>query len=73
MQKTGYKVGIFTLDDHGKFAAMGASVHTSKWAWLGPVNARFMSELHTGRMVDAGSHAATTREEWWYPNYVEEI
>src|SRR3546814_6777684 len=26
-----------------------------------------------GRMVDLGSHNATTRDDWWYPEYMEEI
>ena len=26
--------------------------------------------LRHGGIVDAGSHSATTREEWWYPDYV---
>src|SRR3546814_14104367 len=38
---------------------------------LFPYTTLFRSQA--GRMVDLGSHTATTREDWWYPNYMEEI
>ena len=29
--------------------------------------------IESGKVLDAGSHKATTREEWWYPTYVEQL
>lgn len=37
------------------------------------MNASCMKEVEAVSMIDGGNHEATTREEWWNPNYVEEI
>ncbi|MEQ9259179.1 MAG: ABC transporter substrate-binding protein [Roseovarius sp.] len=39
--------------------------------WEGVFGKLFDAALETGNVVDAGSHEATTREEWWYPDFVE--
>lgn len=41
--------------------------------WEGVFGKLFDAALATGSVVDAGSHEATTREEWWYPDFVEDI
>jgi len=70
----GYNAELVTLDTQSQFAAMGTGdAHIQMEVWEGSMNASFMKEVEAGRMVDGGSHQATTREEWWYPNYVEEI
>ncbi len=74
LDKSGYKTELVTLDTQSQFAAMGTGdAHIQMEVWEGSMNASFMKEVEAGRMTDGGSHAATTREEWWYPNYVEEI
>ena len=74
LEKIGYTAELVTLDTQSQFAAMGTGdAHIQMEVWEGSMNASFMKEVEAGRMVDGGSHEATTREEWWYPNYVEEI
>ncbi len=74
LEKAGYNTEMVTLDTQSQFAAMGTGdAHIQMEVWEGSMNASFMKEVDAGRMVDGGSHTATTREEWWYPNYVEEV
>jgi len=74
LEKIGYKASLVTLDTQSQFAAMGTGdAHIQMEVWEGSMNASFMKEVKAGRMTDGGSHEATTREEWWYPNYVEKV
>jgi len=41
--------------------------------WEGTMAGMFNRMVKEGQIVNAGPHSATTREEWWYPDYVEEI
>ncbi len=40
--------------------------------WEGSFATSFNAALDKGGIIDAGAHEAVTREEWWYPSYVEE-
>jgi len=74
LKKIGYNTKLIPADTQGQFAAMGTGdLHVQMEVWEGSMNASFMKEVNAGRMLDGGSHTATTREEWWYPNYVEKI
>src|SRR3546814_15866670 len=65
---------IVPSDSQGQFAAMGlGDLSLQMEVWEGTMHDSFMKEVQAGRMVDLGSHTATTREDWWYPNYMEEI
>ncbi len=39
--------------------------------WEGTMRAMFERMQKRKLVIDIGNHKATTREEWWYPNYVE--
>jgi glycine betaine/proline transport system substrate-binding protein len=41
--------------------------------WEGTMADMFNRMVKDQRIVDAGAHSAVTREEWWYPDYVEEV
>ena len=41
--------------------------------WEGSFATSFNTALDKGGILDAGDHEAVTREEWWYPTYVEEL
>lgn len=41
--------------------------------WQGTMTDQYNRLIQNGSIVDAGSHLAVTREDWWYPNYVEEL
>jgi glycine betaine/proline transport system substrate-binding protein len=74
LEKVGYKTRVVPSDSQGQFPAMGlGDLHLQMEIWEGTMAQNFEKEVKAGRMVDAGSHEATTREEWWYPDYVEEI
>ena len=74
LERVGYTTELVTLDTQSQFAAMGTGdAHIQMEVWEGSMNASFMKEVNAGRMIDGGSHTATTREEWWYPNYVEDV
>ncbi|MDF2178968.1 ABC transporter substrate-binding protein [Aliiglaciecola sp. CAU 1673] len=47
-------------------------VHFQVEVWQSSMEGIFNSMLEKGHVVDLGNHQSTTREEWWYPLYVEE-
>jgi glycine betaine/proline transport system substrate-binding protein len=74
LEKVGYQTRIVPSDSQGQFPAMGlGDLHLQMEIWEGTMAQNFDKEVKAGRMIDVGSHVATTREDWWYPNYVEEI
>src|SRR3546814_7628205 len=74
LEKIGYETKIVPSDSQGQFAAMGlGDLHLQMEIWEGTMHDSFMKEVKAGRMVDLGSHTATPREDWWYPEYMEEI
>ena len=40
--------------------------------WQGAFGVAFEAVVAEGCVIDAATHDAKTREEWWYPSYVEE-
>lgn len=47
--------------------------HIQVEVWEGTMSQEFGRVIEFGHVIDAGQHSATTREEWWYPSYVEDI
>jgi len=41
--------------------------------WEGTMAKMFKKVTTEGKVVSAGTHDAKTREEWWYPAYVEKV
>jgi glycine betaine/proline transport system substrate-binding protein len=41
--------------------------------WEGAFGMAFMEQVDKGCVIDAATHDAKTREEWWYPSYVEDV
>ncbi|RSD28916.1 ABC transporter substrate-binding protein [Vibrio pectenicida] len=41
--------------------------------WEGSMGLQFQSLLHKELIEEGGTHKAKTREEWWYPDYVESL
>ena len=41
--------------------------------WEGSMSERFFNLLNRRLIVDAGTHSAQTREEWWFPDYVKAL
>jgi len=40
--------------------------------WQGTMEADYHAFIGKRAIVDAGTHRAVTREEWWYPDYVQD-
>lgn len=74
LKSVGYDVEYKSSDTQGQYRAMGiGDMHLQVEVWEGTMKTAFMKEVDAGRMIDAGSHAAKTREDWWYPAYLEEV
>ncbi|MEZ5666180.1 MAG: ABC transporter substrate-binding protein [Alphaproteobacteria bacterium] len=68
----GYEVEYVPSDTQLQVTAMGnGDMHLQVEVWEGTMRTPFETEVSAGRMADAGSHSAVTREEWWYPAYME--
>jgi len=64
-------VPLSTADQWGALAHNVANVQVE--VWQGTMSEMFNRMLTGNHIVDAGTHAAKTREEWWYPKYVEAV
>jgi glycine betaine/proline transport system substrate-binding protein len=74
LESMGYTVEYAPSDSQLQFAAIGnGDMHFQVEAWEGSMKSAFESAVANEGMVDAGTHDAVTREEWWIPNYVLEI
>ncbi|WP_264210369.1 ABC transporter substrate-binding protein [Leisingera thetidis] len=72
LEKAGYSVEYKPADNQLQFVAIGnGDMHVQVEVWEGTHRTSFQRQLDAGRMVDAGSHDAVTREDWWYPAYME--
>lgn len=74
LEKTGAKVEYVSADSQVVYtAACEGDVHLVHEVWEGAFGTAFQKVVDQGCVIDAGTHDAKTREEWWYPTYVEEI
>jgi len=74
LESMGYTVEYAPSDSQLQFAAIGnGDMHFQVEAWEGSLKSAFEGAVANEGMVDAGTHDAVTREEWWIPNYVLEV
>lgn len=74
METMGYSVEYIETDSNAVYDVLQTGeVTVVLEVWEGVFGKLFSAAMETGNVVDAGSHDATTREEWWYPAYVEEM
>jgi glycine betaine/proline transport system substrate-binding protein len=74
MQKMGYNVEYLPSDTQLQYTAIAnGDMDLQIEVWEGSQYQAFKAALDTGNMVEVGTHDAITREEWWYPTYVEEV
>jgi len=70
LTRSGFTVEYVPYDSQLQFQALAdGQVHFQIAAWEGPMQDAFALALKRG-MVDAGTHTAISREEWWIPDYV---
>lgn len=73
LEKMGYSVEYVPSDNQLQFAAMAnGDLHMQVEVWEGTHITNFLNYVGEGSLLDAGTHLAITREEWWYPLYMEE-
>ena len=70
----GYQVEYIPTDTDKQWGALThGAAHVQVEVWEGTMSKMFNRLLKQKGIIDAGTHSATTREEWWYPAYVEEV
>jgi glycine betaine/proline transport system substrate-binding protein len=70
----GANVEYVTVDTQAVFESVRlGDVALALEIWEGAMAPSFEAALAKGGIHDAGDHAAVTREDWWYPEYVEEL
>ena len=71
LQGMGYTVEYAPSDSQLQFKAIAdGDMHFQIEAWEGSMKGAFEKAMKEDGMVDAGTHDAVTREEWWVPKYV---
>lgn len=74
LKEMGYNVEYKPSDTQLQYTAMGnGDMHVQVEVWEGTQKTPFEKQVAAGRMADAGAHSAKTREDWWYPAYVEDV
>lgn len=73
LEGMGYTVEYAPSDSQLQFKAIAdGDMHFQVEAWEGSMKSAFEKAVAEDGMVDAGTHDALTREEWWVPAYVAE-
>ena len=73
LEGMGYTVEFAPSDSQLQFKAIAdGGMHFQIEAWEGSMKGAFEKAIAEDGMVDAGTHSASTREEWWVPAYVAE-
>lgn len=69
----GYNIEYSTSSTNQQWGALAQGVdHVQVEVWQGTMADMFNRMVSAKRILDAGAHDAKTREEWWYPIYIEE-
>ena len=73
-QRMGYQVEYIPIPTADQWGALAHGfAHVQVEVWQGTMSEMFNRMIREGRIVNAGTHDAKTREEWWYPKYVEDV
>ncbi|MBU2713412.1 ABC transporter substrate-binding protein [Zooshikella harenae] len=71
---TGYKVKYIKLPTAAQWYKISRGlVHIQMEVWQGTMEKQYLHLLQHHKIIDAGNHDAKTREDWWYPDYVEAL
>ena len=73
LRTMGYNVEYKPSDTQLQYTAMAnGDMDFQVEVWEGSQKMAFENAVAGGGLVDAGTHEAVTREEWWVPDYVKE-
>lgn len=71
-KQQGYPVKYVTSSVDEQWGGLSHGlVHVQVEVWQGTMSQEFDRLVALGAIEDMDAHDATTREDWWYPNYVE--
>lgn len=74
LERMGYNVEYKPSDTQLQYTAMAnGDMDFQVEVWEGSQKTAFENAVAGGGLVDAGTHEAVTREEWWVPDYVKEV
>ena len=74
LEEQGFKVEYVSSDSQVVYTSMcEGDIDLVHEVWQGAFGVAFEKVVDEGCVVDAATHSAKTREEWWYPSYVEEL
>ncbi|WP_163835172.1 ABC transporter substrate-binding protein [Spartinivicinus ruber] len=69
----GYKTSFVQLKTDVQWNMISRGhIHLQLEVWEGTMAAQYQKLMDNNRIIDLGNHNAITREDWWYPAYVEE-
>ena len=70
----GEKIEYVSMDSQTVYQAMAdGDIDIVHEVWEGAFGASFDKAVATGGVIDLLTHDAVTREDWWYPVYIEEV
>ncbi|MCY3671555.1 MAG: glycine/betaine ABC transporter substrate-binding protein, partial [Alphaproteobacteria bacterium] len=73
LEMVGEKVAYVSADSQVVYTSMcEGDNHLVHEVWQGAFGVSYEKQLNAGCVITAATHEAKTREEWWYPAYVEE-
>jgi glycine betaine/proline transport system substrate-binding protein len=73
LQQMGYNVEYVSSDTQLQFTALAnGDMDFQVEVWEGSMAESFSKALASGA-VDLGAHNAVTREDWWYPSYMNDM
>ncbi len=71
--RMGYPVEYQRVDSHRQWGGLHRGYyHVQVEVWEGTQKEVLERVIKKGGILQAGTHDAITREDWWYPTYVEE-
>ena len=73
LEEAGYSVEYVPSDSQVVYQSMcDGDIELVHEVWEGAFGVAFQEQVDKGCVLDWSTHNAVTREEWWYPSYVEE-
>jgi glycine betaine/proline transport system substrate-binding protein len=74
LEATGNSVEYISADSTHVYTSMcQGDIDLVHEVWEGAFGVAFMEQVDAGCVIDAATHDAKTREDWWYPSYVEDV
>ena len=74
LNEAGFEVEYIPADSQVVYTSMcEGDIDLVHEVWQGAFGVAFQKVVDEGCVIDAATHDAKTREEWWYPAYVEEL